>query len=649
MTRIIAWIWGTVCLVGPVSSLLVLSGPASAQGVTDNVIANASDAFGESVGTERVGLYGVDDVRGFSPVDAGNARIEGLYFAPVDRLPLRLVRGNKVRVGITAQRYPFPAPTGIIDYDLSVTGSGDLLTLGIETGQFGSVWANLDAQFDLGAGLRGYAGATARRVRRLDGGDNKTDIISAGLAWSPYAGASVAVFQALSRSYDDDAAPSIFPGGDYLPPAIRRRERIGQIWAERDSSHEIFGALAKLPLGAWRIDAGLFRAERRVDAAFTDLFGNTRADGTTPDRVIVADANNRDMALSGEGRAVRAFGDAALAHRLTLSLRGRTGDRRFGGVQRISLGESSLNFTDDRPRPQFAFGADDIDESSQTTVGVGYSLASTGRFSLDLGLSGSHYSKTVRFASTRVVATARDRPVTGSATGSLILSPALTLYGGYVRGFEEVSVAPANAANRGAVPPAIRTRQTDVGLRYIVTPTISLVAGLFEIAKPYYNLDEQGLYRELGLSSNRGVEMSLAGTVRPGLSVVLGNVLIDAQISGALVECGAIGPRPVGSVKRRTIASFDWRLDGGESPLSFDVSAEALSSRVGNASNQLLAPPRESVDIGLRYRFALAKAPALLRVQLANALDDYGWQVGTNGAFTYSQGRRLYVELRVDL
>lgn len=644
MTRTIAWIWGTTCLAG-----LVLPSSAWAQRVTDNVIANASDAFGESVGTERVGLYGVDDVRGFSPVDAGNARIEGLYFAPVDRLPVRLVRGNKVRVGITAQRYPFPAPTGIVDYDLSVTSTADLLTLGIETGQFGSVWANLDAQFAIGGGLRGYVGGTLRRVRRLDGGDNKTDIVSSGLAWKPYAGASVAAFQLYSRNYDDDAAPSIFPGGDFLPPPIRRRERVGQNWAERDNTHQIFGALAKLPLGLWRIEAGLFRAQRRVDAGFTDLFVDTRPDGTTPDRVIVADANNRDTALSGEVRVVRAFGDAALAHRVTLSLRGRTGDRRFGGVQRISLGESSLNFSDQRPRPVFAFGADDTDESSQATIGMGYSLARAGRFSLDLGLSGSRYRKTVRFTSTGLVTSARDRPVTGSVTGSLILSPALTLYGGYVRGFEEVSVAPANAANRGAVPPAIRTRQTDVGLRYAVTPTISLVAGLFEISKPYYNLDDQAQYRQLGLSSNRGLEMSLAGTLWPGLSVVLGNVLIDARISGALVDSGSIGPRPVGSVKRRTIASFDWRLDGGESPLSFDVSAEGLSGRVGNASNRLLAPPRESVDIGLRYRFALAKTPALLRVQLANALDDYGWQVAPNGAFTYSQGRRLYVELRMDL
>ncbi len=190
----------------------------------------------------------------------------------------------------------------------------------------------------------------------------------------------------------------------------------------------------------------------------------------------------------------------------------------------------------------------------------------------------------------------RDRPVTASITGSYTLSPALTVYGGYVRGFEEVAAAPQNASNRGAVPPAIRTRQTDLGLRYAMGRNLNLVAGVFEIAKPYYNLDEAAFYRDLGASSNRRLEVSLAGTVMPGFSVVLGNVLIDSRISGELVGAGRIGPRPVGTVRRRTIANIDWRFANGDSPLSVDVGFEGLSARVANPSNTLVAPPRETVD-----------------------------------------------------
>jgi iron complex outermembrane receptor protein len=644
------WIGGNLGLViAAIMLSAALSGKAVAQRVDDNVITNANDAFGQSVGNERVGLYGTDDVRGFNPVDAGNARIEGLYFAPVDRLPNRVTRGSRVRVGIAAQGYPFPAPTGIVDFELSASGEVDQFTVGLERAQFGSLLASFDSSFAMDGNLRAYLGGTVRRQNRHEGGNFKSWVASGGLAWQPYQGASVVAFWGRTRTYDDEAAPAIFPGGDYLPPQIKRREMIGQSWSDRDNAHEIYGALVKLPLGDWRMEAGLFRAERRVDANFTDIFANLQPDGTVANRVMVVDGNNRDLTVSGEARVVRTFADGPLAHRLTFSFRGRTGDRRFGGVQRISLGPSSLNFADERPRPIIALVADDTDDSSQGTLGLSYMLIRPGRFLIDAAIAGSRYSKTIRFVGAELVTSNRDRPVTGSLTASYTISPSLSLYGGHVRGFEEVSVAPQNATNRGAVPPAIRTRQTDLGLRYAVSKNLSLVVGLFEISKPYFNLDDQLFYRDLGSSSNRGAEVSLTGTLRPGVSLVLGNVLIDSRISGELVDEGRISERPVGTIRRRSIANVDWRLDEGRSPLSFDLAFESFSARVGNPSNSLYAPPRETLDLGMRYRFSVGSTRGLLRLQLANVFDDYGWQVASNGAFLYSAGRRALAELRFDL
>lgn len=630
-------------------TLVGIAGPTWAQSVNDNAIASANDAFGSSVGNERIGIYSVDDVRGFSPVDAGNGRIEGLYFAPVDKLPNRLVKGSKVRVGITALGYPFPAPTGIVDYDLTESAIRNQLSLSLERGQFGSLVANLDGQFLLAPDMGVYAGATVRRQNRHEGGDFKSHILSGGLAWQPYNGASLNSFYAYTRTYADEAAPSIFPGGDFLPPRITRRAMIGQSWSDRDNSHAILGALAKLPFGQWQLDAGLFHAEKRVDANFTDLFTAMRPDGTTANRVMVVDVANRDTAMSGEVRLSRTFGTAALAHRVTASFRGKQGRRRFGGAQRIALGASTLAYADERPEPVFAFGSDDRDHVEQSSLGLSYSVTKPGLFAVDFAIAASRYSKTIAFAAAATPKSVHNRPVTGSITGSFALAPGLTAYGGYVRGFEEVSPAPANAANRGSAPPAIRTRQTDAGFRYALAPGINLVGGLFAISKPYYNIGNNGIYHQLGSSSNRGVEVSLAGSLRPGLSVVLGTVALDARISGQLVSSGAIGPRPIGTVRRRSILNIDWRLDGGNSPLSFDLSAESLSKRVGNASNRLMAPARETIDLGLRYRFDLASAKALLRLQVANLFDDYGWQVSSNGAFQYSAGRRLLAELRMDL
>jgi iron complex outermembrane receptor protein len=51
-----------------------------AQRADENAIVAATDAFGTSVGLQTIGLYSPTNARGFNPTQAGNLRIEGLYF-----------------------------------------------------------------------------------------------------------------------------------------------------------------------------------------------------------------------------------------------------------------------------------------------------------------------------------------------------------------------------------------------------------------------------------------------------------------------------------------------------------------------------------------------------------------------------------------
>jgi iron complex outermembrane recepter protein len=94
---------------------------AHAQRTDDNAVAQAEDAFGSTVGDEQIGIYSEDNVRGFSPVSAGNVRIEGLYFDRQAFITDRAVDGSTIHVGISAQGYPFPAPSGIADNSLRPT------------------------------------------------------------------------------------------------------------------------------------------------------------------------------------------------------------------------------------------------------------------------------------------------------------------------------------------------------------------------------------------------------------------------------------------------------------------------------------------------------------------------------------------------
>jgi len=100
-----------------------MSQASSQQRAEDNAVTSAEDAFGTSIGLQNVGLYSQTDARGFDPQQAGNLRIEGLYFdQQTYATGSCMVRETAMRIGIAAQAYSFPSPTGIADFSLRTPG-----------------------------------------------------------------------------------------------------------------------------------------------------------------------------------------------------------------------------------------------------------------------------------------------------------------------------------------------------------------------------------------------------------------------------------------------------------------------------------------------------------------------------------------------
>ena len=624
--------------------------PLMAQRTQENAVTTASDAFGVTVGNERIGLYTTDDIRGFNPIEAGNARIEGLYFDQQERPSSRLVEGSTIRVGITAQGFPFPAPTGIVDYRLKLTPSDFGFGFEVERSAFGGFAASAEANIPLHPGrLVLLLNAGIRRFNQPSGGNNNLRAYGALLRWQPYDKAEVTAVFGGFGARDEDPVPTLFPAGDALPPEIERGVFLGQNWDRKSSYSQLGGLTAKLPFGSWRIDAGVFRSLKVTGSTFLDLLRGVRPDGSVNSRTIIADANNVDDSISGEFRLSHGFRTGAVAHTIILSAQGRAKDRDFGGQATLALGASTVNAPDLRARPAYTLGANDHDRVRQMTFGVGYGLNWPGHGALNISVSRSDYRKTVDFANPaatdlRVSST----PTLYNLSGSVVLSRRITVFGGYVKGLEESLIAPDIATNRNEAPPAIITEQAEAGLRVAVTPKITLVAGVFTVKKPYFGLDPALRFGQLGTVENRGIELSLTGTLLPGLSMVAGTVLLDSRISGEAVTTGRIGPRPVGSVRRRSILNLDWK-PAGQSRWSFDSAIESLSSRIGNTSNRLVAPPRATLALGARYRTVIGGATALVRVQVTNVFNEYGWLVSNSGGFTYSPGRTFLAQLAVDL
>lgn len=632
--------------------------PALAQRTEENVNTQASDAFGRSVGSERNGLYSQEDVRGFNPVDAGNVRLEGLYLDLIDRLPNRLIEGSTIRVGAAAQRIPFPAPTGLVDFRLTLPGSNTQLAVEADNGQgLRGLGGNISAKLPLdGERLGLVVGVGGRRLDKPEGGQNAFYNYSGLIAFRPGKGIEILAFASGILSRGDDARPTYFPSGAAPPPKVPQGTYLGYDWTSRSTDGYIQGLIAKIRLNkGWQFDGGIFRSGRSSPEAFSDLVLGVSPDGTYTRRQIVADSNNLDQSMSGEVRLTHNWQGGDFAHTLYFNLRGRAKDRRFGGSVSLPLGPGSVFSTGtasqpaDAPAPAFTLTKDNEDHVRQITGGIAYSVLWQGRASFDVSVAKSSYRKEVDFADPLLVdPITRDNPLLWNVDATVILTRNVSLFGGITRGQEEALVAPEIASNRSEAPPAIRTSQEEVGLRWGINKGLSLVIGAFRITKPYYNLDPALRYRQLGTLTNKGIEISLTGKLAPGLTIVGGTLFLDPKISGEAVNGGLIGPRPVGQISRRTQVNLDWRLDQGKSPLSFDLALESLSSRTANAANTLDAPARAIINLGARYRFAVGGTKAVFRVVLANATNNYGWQVSSSGGWTFGYPRGVTAGLTID-
>lgn len=623
------------------------AGAATAQRVGENAVTSAEDAFGISIGREAIGLYNSADVRGFSPVQAGNARIEGLYFDQVFGLTSRLRTATNIRVGLSAQSFPFPAPTGIVDYSLRRPGDDRALSVLVAGDEWGGASAEFDGVLPLVPGTLslGYGGGIYRdEYYNGTNGDYYNGAML--LRWRPAANLDFVSFWNRSEARDDDTGPIYVPGTPELPPRIPRRRFDGPGWADFSGMALNYGGILRAaPAEDWLIQAGVFYSKLGNDSSFAHLFLDLQQDGTAR-RLIVADPRTTFASTSGELRVSRSFAEGPRRHILHVNARARDRLRRYAGSDVLDFGATRVGERFAVPRPDFEFGTRSRDDVTQATAGVAYEGRWRGIGEFGLGLQRTDYGKDVARPGLPVAETGSNEWLY-NATAAWTPTPHFAVYAGYTRGLEESGVAPAAAVNRDEALPAIRTRQMDAGIRYVFDDGLRLVAGVFDVRKPYVDMDSAGVFGEVGEVVHRGIELSIAGSLSSQLDIVAGAVLMRPRVDQAAGGLEDVGKLPVGQPERTIQLNVDWRPPTLES-LSFDASVSYTSDSAATLDNRVELPERTLVDIGSRYRFRIGDSPAMLRLSLSNVFDEYAFDLRGSGAYDLTPGRQLSAYLTVD-
>jgi len=633
------------------TALFIFPHPAHAQRAKENAVAEADDAFGTTVGREEIGLYSASSARGFSPSQAGNLRIQGLYFdqAQQARPNSRLIRGSSVHVGISAQGYPFPAPTGVVDYKLRAPGddavAGGLVGIGSYSQYFGEFDFQTPVSDDV-LSIGGGAGYSRNSGYRI--AERSWEWTAGALArWQPNDNIVVTPFWSYTDHQERGLRPFVFIGNANIPD-YRAIDLAGQPWSTYSFTGSNFGTIANFSFGdSWTLDAGVFRSlsssgKLNIDVRLADV--NALGQGNFS---LIAAPRRDSSSTSGEARLSKTYDTDDMRNIFHASIKARDRENETGGSASVALGTGSLSAIPVVPQPTFNTTAVTVIKAKQVTPALGYELIWRDVGQLSLGGQKTFYRRTTDAPGTPVV-TSRSKPWLYNASVAGFITQKLAVYASYTRGFEEIGNAPLNAVNRDEAVPAQLTKQIDAGIKYQIMPRLTFVAGVFEISKPYYSLDQVSFFRQLGHTTNRGVEVSLAGNITDRLTLVAGGTFIDANVDystgggAAQVDTVAIGPIP-GLIR----ANLQYRpafLDG----FTFDAKVESTSARYATLTGIRL-PHVVTFDAGVRYNTQVAGKPITLRLQTFNLTNEYGLTPSSSSQVQSFDGRRFELSLAFDL
>ncbi|MDG5750059.1 TonB-dependent siderophore receptor [Qipengyuania sp. XHP0211] len=202
----------------------------------------------------------------------------------------------------------------------------------------------------------------------------------------------------------------------------------------------------------------------------------------------------------------------------------------------------------------------------------------------------------------------------------LVVKPVsgLSLYANRIEALQQGPVAPIDpglVTNPGEVLAPRKSVQYEVGGK-LALGGLFVGLGAYRIERPGEGVLDDGSFGYLGDQRHRGVELTVNGEVAPGLRLIGGAALTDAEL---------IGGNEVPGVPDFT-ANADVEWDLGFAPgLTLTGRAVHTGEQWVDAANTLTLDSWTRFDLGARYVFVAGEAPITLRLSVDNVANERYW------------------------
>ncbi|MFL9841629.1 TonB-dependent receptor [Sphingomonas sp. ST-64] len=231
----------------------------------------------------------------------------------------------------------------------------------------------------------------------------------------------------------------------------------------------------------------------------------------------------------------------------------------------------------------------------------------------------------------------------------------VSLFANRIEGLQQGPTAPIDPilVNPGEVFAPTKSVQYEVGGKIAIGGFDASLA-LFQIDLPSAYAVPTGsggqqVYGLFGKQRNRGIELSFAGEVAPGLRLIGGGTVVDAKLRETLGGANE-GNRAQGVPEYTANLNAEWDL-GFVPGLTLTGRVVHTGPQAVNVANTLELDDWTRVDLGARYVFAAGDKPLTLRVGVDNVANARYWASAYdafNQALLQGAPRTVRASLSVD-
>lgn len=612
----------------------------------------AGDASVNAVGN-RYGMWAsMLNVRGLQ-LDFGNSyKLDGMPFYSFGvELPIELFEQVQLLKGASGFLYGFGAPGGIVDYVSKRPTEQPYLAVDIGYRSDSLFSEHLDAG--------GRFGAEDRYGYRINASNEQGDVYYGGHLQRQAASAALEarlgerVTWTADLLYQRRQIDRLMPYfsvtsfvGERLLPAIDGGRELAADAAFGDTRTGSARSGLRWDINAqWqaRLDYAWLRTDQRFDQEYFYV-GN--AAGDYGDFTFVGHNVNRFSTVQAllEGRV----DTGPLRHQLVFGASGQWQRVWANALSAWGLAAGG-NLYDDfgrlRWQPSNQLAQYRSADYRQQALFASDTIALTSRWSLLAGARYTDYQqRSYADDDGALVSEYRQSPIT--PTAALLFKPRAdtTLYASYVESLEQGSTVSANYANRNAVLPPLKSKQSELGAK-VERAQWSANAALFRIERGATYVTADNRFVQDGMIRYQGLE--LEGQLRPADGWNLGGSVLLLDAEHQRTSAALAGKRP-GGVARRSAALQLAHTPSAMPALDLHLDARYTGPMTLLAGRALQAPGYTVFNAGAGWRTTLGAHPLTLRAEVLNLFDRRYWQ---GGNFTIQPGepRTLALNAKLEL